>query len=132
MSNTSFVGDATVINIGNLIKSLFQNVLLVNKASFILPREEFKSVLEILDENYIIAIDDKVLRISLELNERGCFLTLQMGGCNGMNFLNDKIRNLRVMIEAEKMKTNLDEERIRILEDELRHCLEQKGLMVKK
>ena len=49
-----------------------------------------------------------------------------------MNFLNDKIRNLRVMIEAEKMKTNLDEERIRILEDELSHCLEQKGLMVKK
>lgn len=80
MSNTNFVGDATVINIENLIKSLFQNVLLVNKASFILPREEFKSVLEILDENYIIAIDDKVLRISLELNERGCFLTLQRGG----------------------------------------------------
>ena len=33
----------------------------------------------LVDENYIIS-NDKVLRISLELNEVGCFLTLQRGG----------------------------------------------------
>ena len=49
-----------------------------------------------------------------------------------MNFLNDKIRNLRVMIEAEKMKANPDDERIGLLEEELCNCLEQKGLVVKK
>lgn len=49
-----------------------------------------------------------------------------------MNFLNDKIRSLKVQLEAEKAKAVPDKEHIRFLEDELSHCLRQAGLVVKK
>lgn len=74
------IADATVRNMAHVINDLFDNVLIVKKADFIFPREEFKSVLEILEENYINSINDEVLGISLELNGDDCLLTLQRGG----------------------------------------------------
>lgn len=49
-----------------------------------------------------------------------------------MNFLNERIRSLKIQLEAEKARDEPDAEKISVLEEQLHACLSELGLVVKK